>query len=114
MFIGFHRSHEASVAVLDEGGRPLFAAAEERFTRVKMQGGWPSLTAELVERQFGPLNGARAVHGGLKLRQRLLREAELAVHNAKHRRLQDVHPKRFRKLVDQALGRTRRDENAIF
>ena len=106
MFIGFHRSHEASVAVLDDRGRPLFAAAEERFSRVKMQGGWPHLTADIVSQRFEPLNGARAVHGGLPMRQRLLREAELAVYNARHSRLQDVHPKRFRKLFDQALGRT--------
>lgn len=114
MFIGFHRSHEASVAVLDDRGRPEFAAAEERFTRVKMQGGWPHKTAEIVEERFAPLNGARAVHGGLPMRQRLMREAELAVYNATHRRLQDVHPKRFRKLFDQALGKTKQDERAIF
>ena len=32
--------------LLDDAGRPLFAASEERFSRVKMQGGWPRLTAE--------------------------------------------------------------------
>ena len=47
MLIGYHRSHEASVAVFDDAGRPQFAASEERFTRVKMQGGWPRLTAEV-------------------------------------------------------------------
>jgi carbamoyltransferase len=113
MLVGYHRSHEASVAALDDRGRPLFAAAEERFTRVKMQGGWPRLAAEALERNVGVEN-ARAVHGGLPLERRLLREVELALYNARHRLLQDVHPKRLRKLADVALGRTRQDEARIF
>ena len=50
MLVGFHRSHEASVALLEEDGRPRFAASEERFSRVKMQGGWPELTAAHVSK----------------------------------------------------------------
>src|SRR5262245_64884811 len=99
MWVGYHRSHEASVAVLDAAGRPLVAAAEERFNRVKMQGGWPHRAAQWAlgaER----LNGARAVHGGLPLRRRMLRELRLAGWNAVHGKLQDVHPKRLRKLRD--------------
>ena len=113
MWVGYHRSHEASVAVLDDAGRPLFAAAEERFSRVKMQGGWPERSAAWVEEHFD-LRGARAAHGGLPLRRRLLREARLAVYNASHGRLQDVHPKRFRKLAEIAFGGTRSSETAIF
>jgi carbamoyltransferase len=60
------------------------------------------------------LAGARAVHGGLPLAKRFPREARLALYNARHGRLQDVHPKRFRKLVDVALGRTRSGESAVF
>jgi carbamoyltransferase len=104
MLVGFHRSHEASVALLDDSGRPLFAAAEERFSRVKMQGGWPRLAAEHVAKRFD-LRGARGAHGGLATLARFPREARLALWNAAHRKLQDVHPKRFRKLADQALGR---------
>ncbi len=113
MLVGYHRSHEASVVALDDAGRPRFAAAEERFTRVKMQGGWPRLAAEHVAQHFD-LAGADAAHGGLPLSQRLGREAKLAFYNATHRRLQDVHPKRFRKLADVAFGRTKSSEAAIF
>ena len=91
------------VFLVDGAGRPLFAAAEERFSRIKMQGGWPRLTAAHVEEHYD-LDGARAVRGGLPLSQRFPREARLALWNASHRRLQDVHPKRFRKLADTARG----------
>lgn len=113
MLVGFHRSHEASIVLIDDDGRPLFAASEERFSRIKMQGGWPRLTAEHVAAHYD-VGGARAAHGGLPMRRRLGREAKLALYNATHRRLQDVHPKRFRKLVDAALGRTGSTQSAIF
>ena len=113
MILGFHRSHEASVVLLDDAGHPLFAVSEERFTRIKMQGGWPHLSAAHIAEHFD-LRGARAVHGGLPLSQRFAREARLALYNARHGKLQDVHPKRFRKLLDVALGRTRSSESAVF
>jgi carbamoyltransferase len=113
MWVGYHRSHEASVVVLDDAGRPLFAIAEERLSRVKMQGGWPRLSAALAEDRFD-LAGAHLAHGGLPLQRRFAREARLALWNATHRKLQDVHPKRVRKLFDVSLGRTRSDEQAIF
>ena len=105
MLVGFHRSHEASVALLDGAGRPLFAASEERFSRVKMQGGWPLLTAHHVEAHYD-VKGARAAHGGLPMAKRFPRELRLALYNAAHGKLQDVHPKRFRKLADALSGRT--------
>ena len=105
MHLGFHRSHEASVALLDSDGRPRFAASEERFSRIKMQGGWPRLAAAWVEQHYGT-DGARGVHGGLPTAKRFPREARLALYNATHGKLQDVHPKRFRKLADALLGRT--------
>ena len=113
MLVGFHRSHEASVAVLDDRGRPTFAASEERFSRIKMQGGWPQITARYVAAHYD-VSGARAVHGGLPLLQRFPREAQLAVYNATHGRLQDIHPKRFRKLADVAFGRTGSRESGVF
>jgi carbamoyltransferase len=113
VLVGFHRSHEASVVLVEEDGRPAFAASEERFSRIKMQGGWPRLTADYVADHYD-LAGIRGVHGGLPLQQRFLREAQLAVWNASHRKLQDVHPKRFRKLFDVALGRTRSSESRLF
>jgi carbamoyltransferase len=113
MLVGFHRSHEASVALVDENGRPVFAAAEERSSRVKMQGGWPRLTADWVAEHFD-LSGASGVHGGLPLQGRVLREGRLAFWNAANRRLQDVHPKRFRKLADVVFGRSHRSEAELF
>jgi carbamoyltransferase len=113
VLVGFHRSHEASVVLVGEDGRPTFAASEERFSRIKMQGGWPRLTAEYVTDHYD-IDGIRGVHGGLPLQRRFLREAQLAVWNASHRKLQDVHPKRFRKLFDVALGRTRSSEALLF
>ena len=113
MIVGYHRSHEASVSVLDDAGVPIFAAAEERFTRVKMAGGWPRRAAEYAAARYD-LSGAEAAHGGLPLRRRLGREARLALYNATHRRLQDVHPKRLRKLLDVGFGATRRGEAEIF
>jgi carbamoyltransferase len=111
--VGLHRSHEASVVLVDPAGRPLFAASEERFSRVKMQGGWPRLAAEHVAAHYD-LAGARAIYGGLSLRGRLEREARLAFYNATHGKLQDFHPKRLRKLVDVALGRSAAAETAVF
>jgi len=113
MLVGFHRSHEASVVLVDEQGRPVFAAAEERFSRVKMQGGWPRQSAAWLTEHYD-LAGAQGVHGGLPLQQRFLREGKLALWNASHRRLQDVHPKRFRKLLDVALGRSAASESVLF
>jgi len=113
MLVGFHRSHEASVVLIEDDGRPIFAASEERLSRIKMQGGWPRLVADYVTEHYD-VSGAEAIHGGLPLHQRFGREAQLAFYNATHRRLQDVHPKRFRKLMDVALGRTKSSESVIF
>jgi carbamoyltransferase len=113
VWIGYHRSHEASVVAIDDAGRPLHAIAEERLSRVKMQGGWPRLAAAWLAERVD-VAGATLVHGGLPLAKRLPREAQLALWNATHGKLQDVHPKRFRKLVDVAFGRTRESEAAVF
>ena len=113
MLLGFHRSHEASVTSLDDSGRPQFAVSEERFSRVKMQGGWPKLAAAYLAAHYD-LRGAQGFHGGLPLSQRFAREARLAWWNATHRKLQDVHPKRFRKLADTAFGRTKSSESELF
>ncbi len=113
MLVGYHRSHEASVVLVDDSGRPLFAASEERFSRVKMQGGWPHLTAEYVGKHFD-VQGCELVHGGLPLSQRFGREAKLAAYNAVHRKLQDFHPKRLQKLADVTFGRTRNTEAGVF
>ena len=113
MWIGYHRSHEASVVAIDAAGRPLHAIAEERLSRIKMQGGWPRRAAAWLEERVA-LDGARLVHGGLPLAQRLPRELRLALWNATHGRLQDVHPKRFRKLAEGVFGRGRAAQPALF
>jgi hypothetical protein len=106
VWIGYHRSHEASVVAIDDAGRPLHAISEERLSRVKMQGGWPRLAAAWLEERAS-LDGASLAHGGLPLGRRFPRELQLAWWNATHGKLQDVHPKRFRKLADVAFGKTR-------
>ena len=113
MWIGYHRSHEASVVAIDDAGRPLHAISEERLSRVKMQGGWPRLAAAWLETRVDT-QGARLVHGGLPLAQRFPRELQLAFWNATHGKLQDVHPKRFRKLADVAFGRAKDDGGSVF
>ncbi len=42
--LGWHDSHCASVALLSRDGRILYAAAEERFTKRKLQKGFPANT----------------------------------------------------------------------
>ena len=61
MLVGFHRSHEASVVLIGDDGRPIFAASEERLSRIKMQGGWPRLIADFVSEHYD-LAGAQAAH----------------------------------------------------
>jgi carbamoyltransferase len=113
VWIGYHRSHEASVVAIDDAGRPLHAISEERLSRVKMQGGWPRLAAAWLEGRVDT-QGAQLVHGGLPLAQRFPRELSLAFWNATHGKLQDVHPKRFRKLADVAFGRAKDDGGGVF
>ena len=57
MWIGYHRSHEASVVAIDDAGRPLHAISEERLSRVKMQGGWPKLAAAWLGERVRFLHG---------------------------------------------------------
>src|SRR5262245_22440177 len=78
-----------------------------------MQGGWPRRCAAEVAARY-ELSGVRAIHGGLPLRRRLGREARLALYNARHGRLQDVHPKRFRKLAQLAFGPAGSAEAELF
>src|SRR4030095_5231170 len=102
MWIGYHRSHEASVVAIDAAGRPLHAISEERLSRVKMQGSWPKRAAAWLEAQLDT-QGAQLVHGGLPLAQRLPRELSLAFWNATHGQLQDVHPNRFANSAAHAV-----------
>ena len=109
MRIGYHRSHEASVAVFDEDGQPLFAVAEERYSRKKMQGGWPKLVMQDVRRRYDVEEG-QAYFGGLPMSQRLRREAGLSLFNARNGKLQDFHAKRVSKLLGQLSGSSTKSE----
>lgn len=54
MFLGVHAGHDANVTLLDNDGRVLFAAGEERFNREKMFAGFPVLALQHVIREFKP------------------------------------------------------------
>lgn len=45
--------HDTGVALVDESGRPVAAQSEERFTRVKMDGGFPFRAIESLLRDTG-------------------------------------------------------------
>ena len=45
--------HDTGVALLDATGRPIAAQSEERFTRVKMDGGFPFRSLESLQRMTG-------------------------------------------------------------
>ena len=45
--------HDTAVALLDSSGRPVAAQSEERFTRVKMDGGFPFRSLESLQRTTG-------------------------------------------------------------
>lgn len=46
--LGISTIHDTSVALTDDEGKILFAASEERFTRVKQQGGFPKMALDHV------------------------------------------------------------------
>jgi carbamoyltransferase len=45
--------HDTGVALIDDLGRPIAAQSEERFTRVKMDGGFPFRSLESLQRMTG-------------------------------------------------------------
>ena len=45
--------HDTGVALIDGDGRPVAAQSEERFTRVKMDGGFPFRSVESLQRMTG-------------------------------------------------------------
>jgi predicted NodU family carbamoyl transferase len=49
---GINKSHGSSLCLVDEAGRPLFCASEERFTRVKLQKGMPRQTYEYAASHY--------------------------------------------------------------
>lgn len=73
--VGISKSHCASVTLVDDAGRPLWSASEERFTRVKLQKGMPrrAYTHAAAEHD---LSGATLAFARLRTPQRIAREAE--------------------------------------
>ena len=70
---GINKSHCASFCLVDEEGRPVFCASEERFTRVKLQRGMPYQTYKYAAQHFG-LSDAKLAIGRLDAKRRLARE----------------------------------------
>ncbi|MBX7217337.1 MAG: hypothetical protein K1X90_10235 [Candidatus Kapabacteria bacterium] len=73
--IGINKSHGASLCLVDELGKPIFCASEERFTRVKLQRGMPHLTYQFAASRY-QIDSAPIAIGRLDTRRRIQREAE--------------------------------------
>ena len=74
--IGWHDSHCASAAVLSRSGRILYAAAEERFTKNKLQKGCPSKTLQDIGKRF-PQDQARRCYVDMPLPAKVARNCGL-------------------------------------
>jgi carbamoyltransferase len=72
---GINKSHGSSLCLVDEAGRPLFCASEERFTRVKLQRGMPRLAYEHAREHY-PVDDAALAIARLPTRRRIRRELE--------------------------------------
>ncbi len=46
--VNFSGLHDSAIAIVDPSGRPVFACALERFTRVKRDGRWPKAMMDMV------------------------------------------------------------------
>ncbi len=53
VYLGIHAGHDANVTVMDREGQVLFASGEERFNRVKMYAGFPSMALKYAMENFG-------------------------------------------------------------
>ena len=73
--IGINKSHGASLCLVDELGKPIFCASEERFTRVKLQRGMPHVTYQFADSHY-PIETAPIAIGRLDTRRRIRREAD--------------------------------------
>lgn len=73
--LGINKSHGSSLCLVDESGKPVFCASEERFTRVKLQAGMPRLTYQYVSQKYR-LNGAVTAIARLDTKRRIAREVE--------------------------------------
>ncbi len=74
--IGYHDSHSASAALVASDGRPLYASAEERFSKRKLQKGYPSGAIADLRRRFDVLD-SQVCYVDLPLGAKVSRNAEL-------------------------------------
>lgn len=63
MYLGLNLSHDASAAILDDGGKVLYAIAEERISRVKNHIGIPLLAIAEILENFDVKNIDRVIIG---------------------------------------------------
>ncbi|NOS99184.1 MAG: hypothetical protein HOP29_00985 [Phycisphaerales bacterium] len=83
--LGWHDSHGASAALVAQDGRIAFAAAEERYTRVKLQKGFPQRVVEdMSRRPEFPITSV--CYTDLPLSAKMARHAGLLWHSARRGR----------------------------
>ena len=99
--LGWHDSHCASAAVVDGQGRVLYAAAEERFTKRKLQKGYPAAVLQDVADRFRARR-LSACYCDMPLPVKVCRNAGLLFNS--HRRGLNT-AKSFGSLLDTAVRR---------
>ncbi len=102
--LGWHDSHCASVALCSHDGRILYAAAEERFTKRRLQKGFPAKAFEDVDGRFD-LWGVERCYADLPLGAKVARNAGLLLDS--WRRGHNT-PKTARSLAGTLLSRVGR------
>lgn len=102
--LGWHDSHCASAVLLARDGRILYAAAEERFTKRKLQKGYPAHVMRDIATRFNDPRVATA-YTDMPLSEKIVRNAGL-VWNSRRNGLNCA--KSTTSLVGTLLGRFRR------
>lgn len=102
--IGWHDSHSAAAALIDPDGRILYAAAEERYTKRKMQKGFPAAALTDIHNRFGRLQPTHC-YTDLPLASKTRRHAGLLWNSVRRRRNCD---KSVKSLARTYLDRARR------
>ncbi|MBF0109315.1 MAG: carbamoyltransferase [Magnetococcales bacterium] len=78
--VGWHDSHCASSVLVDDSGRIVFASAEERYTKKKLQKGMPRLSMADLRRRFPSFSaGAPTCYVDMPLLPKMGRNLELVV-----------------------------------
>ncbi len=83
--LGWHDSHNASAVLLSDDGRILYAAAEERFTKKKLQKGYPTNAINNIEKRFGKTTTPVA-YTDLAPIDKIARNADLLFSSWRHNR----------------------------